>query len=228
MHPEVLAKLEEPFLNSTTASFINTVYDTINKKYRGLQIITISLFPEKEFTQGKKVAVLFDKNSIVAYGLNFIIESYPYKDMFKDQINTYIRTRGEIKLVDPHVHKMFCRNKTIVKDKEWRVFYFFHSFFDYMYPNELIYLWLDQLKQNLAIADNLRDNVLLDYIEVARENIWLQYYELDFKNGEIPEDHPWAWDKKTMLATLHLAATYFMNPDITQRGNNIYRRENDL
>ncbi|UWV79357.1 hypothetical protein NW072_04850 [Mycoplasmopsis felis] len=90
-----------------------------------------------------------------------------------------------------------------------------------MYPNELIYLWLDQLKQNLAIADNLRDNVLLDYIEVARENIWLQYYELDFKNGEIPEDHPWAWDKKTMLATLHLAATYFMNPDITQRGNNI-------
>ncbi|WP_322912713.1 hypothetical protein [Mycoplasmopsis felis] len=101
------------------------------------------------------------------------------------------------------------------------MFYFFHSFFDYMYPNELIYLWLDQLKQNLAIADNLRDNVLLDYIEVARENIWLQYYELDFKNGEIPEDHPWAWDKKTMLATLHLAATYFMNPDITQRGNNI-------
>lgn len=111
MHPEVLAKLEEPFLNSTTASFINTVYDTINKKYRGLQIITTSLFPEKEFTQGKKVAVLFDKNSIVAYGLNFIIESDPYKDMSKDQINTYIRTRGEIKLVDPHVHSRFVEIK---------------------------------------------------------------------------------------------------------------------
>ncbi|MCU9940342.1 hypothetical protein NW739_06805 [Mycoplasmopsis felis] len=54
MHPEVLAKLEEPFLNSTTASFINTVYDTINKKYRGLQIITIHLFSQKKNSHKEK------------------------------------------------------------------------------------------------------------------------------------------------------------------------------
>ncbi|TDV23500.1 HK97 family phage major capsid protein [Mycoplasmopsis mustelae] len=107
MHPTTLAALEEPFINSTTASFINTVYDTINKTYRGLQIITTSMYPDNTIATNKKVAVLFDKNAVASYGLSFVVENDPYKDMSKDQINTYIRTRGEIKLVDPHVHSRF-------------------------------------------------------------------------------------------------------------------------
>lgn len=70
------------------------------------------------------------------------------------------------------------------------------------------------LKLNLAISDDLRDETLLEYIEVAHKNIWTQYYELKLENDEVPSKHKWAWDRTTKLATLHLATTYFENPDV--------------
>lgn len=91
-----------------------------------------------------------------------------------------------------------------------------------MYPNEVIYEWLEQLKLNLSIADNNRDDILLDYIEIAHENIWTQYYELELDNeNKVPENHKWAYDLKTKLATLHLAAIYFSNPDINMEATNV-------
>ncbi|UWD34059.1 phage head-tail connector protein [Mesomycoplasma molare] len=91
-----------------------------------------------------------------------------------------------------------------------------------MYPSEEIYDWLDQIKINLSIADNQRDEILLDYIEIAHENIWTQYYELKLDDyGQIPKEHPWAYDLKTKLATLHLAAIYFSNPDTTNQAKDV-------
>ncbi|TDV23501.1 gp6-like head-tail connector protein [Mycoplasmopsis mustelae] len=90
-----------------------------------------------------------------------------------------------------------------------------------MWPNEVIYDWLQQLKQNLAIADDSRDDLLLDYIEIARENIWKQYYELETDENGIPDEHPWSWDLKTKLATLHLAALYVSNPDTNNIANSV-------
>lgn len=89
-----------------------------------------------------------------------------------------------------------------------------------MYPNQEIYEWLYALKLRLAISDDLRDELLLNYIEVAHKNIWTQYYELKLENNEIP-DHNWAWDKTTKLAVLHLAATYFENPDIVLQADKV-------
>ncbi|MCU9933030.1 hypothetical protein NWQ33_03885 [Mycoplasmopsis cynos] len=86
MHPEVLAKLEEPFLNSTTASFINTVYDTINKKYRGLQIITTSLFPEKEFTQGKNKRYYLTKIQLLLMDLISLLNQILIKICLKTKL----------------------------------------------------------------------------------------------------------------------------------------------
>ncbi|WGI36486.1 phage head-tail connector protein [Mesomycoplasma lagogenitalium] len=84
-----------------------------------------------------------------------------------------------------------------------------------MFLSETIFEWLEQLKSNLAIADNERDELLLDYIEIARKNIWTQYYELELNESEeVPELHKWSQDLKTKLATLHLAAIYVSNPDI--------------
>lgn len=90
-----------------------------------------------------------------------------------------------------------------------------------MYPNEEFYEWLESLKKNLAISDSYRDDILLEYIDVAHRNVWTQYYQLDLVNDLVPDDHDWAYDHVTKLATLHLAATYFSNPDEDKRGSNL-------
>ncbi|MCS4536742.1 hypothetical protein NXS15_01175 [Mycoplasma sp. CSL7475-4] len=81
--------------------------------------------------------------------------------------------------------------------------------------------WLYSLKLNLAITDNERDNELLELIDIAHVNIWTQYYELKLENGRVPELHPWAYDIITKRAVLHLAATYFMNPDVNMQGGSV-------
>ncbi|QJR43631.1 hypothetical protein HLA87_02430 [Mycoplasma miroungigenitalium] len=81
--------------------------------------------------------------------------------------------------------------------------------------------WLYSLKLNLAITDNERDAELIELIDIAHINIWTQFYELKLENDAIPSSHPWAFDNITKRATLHLAATYFMNPDINMQGSNV-------
>ncbi|UWD34060.1 HK97 family phage prohead protease [Mesomycoplasma molare] len=111
MHPDTLAKLEKPFLNNTTASFINAVYNPITKKYRGLQILTSTEYTDKEITKGKKPALLFNKASVCVYGLSFVINEDQYTDLSKDATNRYVKTRGEIKLIDPYINSRFIEVK---------------------------------------------------------------------------------------------------------------------
>lgn len=85
-----------------------------------------------------------------------------------------------------------------------------------MYPEELEHYadWLYSLKRNLAIVDDYRDDDLLEYISIAHRNIWTQYYLFKLlPNGRIPLDHDYSFDIITKRAVLHLAATYFSNPD---------------
>lgn len=89
-----------------------------------------------------------------------------------------------------------------------------------MYPKLEYYdEWLFQLKQNLAISDNSRDNILLDYLDIAHQNIWTQYLKLPLE--KFNWDHPLSFDKRVKLATIHLAASYFTNPDDTKQGQNV-------
>ncbi|CAT05195.1 Uncharacterised protein [Mesomycoplasma conjunctivae] len=84
-------------------------------------------------------------------------------------------------------------------------------------PQHPLYQWLIDFKYRNAIGTNLLDSIIIDYIEIARVNVWTQYYQLPLKelSGRyfIDDNHEWAWDLKTKMATLHLAATYHNNPD---------------
>lgn len=82
--------------------------------------------------------------------------------------------------------------------------------------------WLPLLKMRLSIADNFRDTILIDYLEIAHKNLWKNYYELKLDlDGNVPESHIWSKDTITKMATLHLAVTYFSNPDINLEATNV-------
>lgn len=78
--------------------------------------------------------------------------------------------------------------------------------------------WLRDYKLALAISDTLRDSVLWTYLELAREAIWTQYYGFELP---VDEFHDWARDSKTKMATIHLAVTYFSNPDINLEARDV-------
>lgn len=78
--------------------------------------------------------------------------------------------------------------------------------------------WLNDLKLRLAISDNVRNSLLLEYLQVSHENIWTQYYGFQLP---IDINHDWASDKTTKLATLHLAVTLFNNPDVNLEAQNV-------
>ena len=71
--------------------------------------------------------------------------------------------------------------------------------------------WLSILKLRLSLNDSLRDNILLDYLKISHENLWTNYYRLEW--NEDVESHPWFNDEKTKLAVIHLSVTLFSNPD---------------
>jgi len=82
--------------------------------------------------------------------------------------------------------------------------------------------WLADLKLRLSIADTIRDNILLEYLQIAHINIWKDYYRLSLNPAEeIPMENPWAQDSKTKMATLHLAVTFFSNPDINLEARDV-------
>ena len=82
--------------------------------------------------------------------------------------------------------------------------------------------WLPTLKLRLSISDSLRDQILLEYLKIAHVNLWQNYYELPLDiNNEVPTSHPWSDDSKTKLAVIHLAVTYYSNPDINLEATNV-------
>ena len=83
--------------------------------------------------------------------------------------------------------------------------------------------WLPSLKTQLAISelDTSRDDTLLSYLEIAHKNIWECFYRLNDFNSLNAIHHDWFSDAPTKLATLHLAATYFTNPDENVEAQNV-------
>ncbi|WGI36487.1 HK97 family phage prohead protease [Mesomycoplasma lagogenitalium] len=113
MHPDTLNHLTREFVKGQrNPGFINLYYtDKSKTAYRGVEIITSDSYPDSTIESGKKLAVIFDRQSIVAYGLTLTVATDPYKDMSRDITNTYVSTRGEVKLIDPHVNSRFIEVK---------------------------------------------------------------------------------------------------------------------
>ena len=83
-------------------------------------------------------------------------------------------------------------------------------------------LWLPTLKLRLSISDNLRDQILLDYLRIAHRNLFNNYYEIPFTvENALIEKHIWYDDEVTKMAVIHLAVTYFSNPDENMEATNV-------
>lgn len=81
-------------------------------------------------------------------------------------------------------------------------------------PQHPLSNWLFDFKKQNAISFDFKDEIILDYLELARKQIWTLYYGLKLEENQlIPDEHPWAWDLQTKWATIHLAATLHNNPD---------------
>lgn len=87
--------------------------------------------------------------------------------------------------------------------------------------NEFYKTWLPTLKLRLSLADNYRDTLLLEYLKIAHRNLWINYYEKELVNDEVPLSEKWATDEITKMATIHLAVTYFSNPDENLEATNV-------
>ncbi|WGI37036.1 hypothetical protein [Mesomycoplasma lagogenitalium] len=107
MHPDTLNHLTREFVNEQrNPGFINSQYDNKSgKRYRGVQIFTSDYYPDSTIESGKKLAVIFDKKSVLAYGLTLTVAS----DHRKQEI--YVSTRGEVKLIDPYIYSKFIEIK---------------------------------------------------------------------------------------------------------------------
>lgn len=89
--------------------------------------------------------------------------------------------------------------------------------------NKELYLkWLPDFKQRLAISDNYRDNLLIDYLYEAHKMLWDVYYELNLNTFDVDGAmHPWYSDTTTKLAVFHLAVTLYENPDENIQAQNV-------
>lgn len=87
------------------------LYDPVKRTYRGIQIIISDDFIDKTIETGKNVAAIFSKDALLAYGLTITVSENIYVDMGKDLSHKYVQTRGEIKLIDPHVNSRFIQVK---------------------------------------------------------------------------------------------------------------------
>ncbi|ENY69022.1 Putative phage prohead protein [Mycoplasmopsis bovigenitalium 51080] len=109
-HPDTLQHLElkwkEEILDARKA-----LYDPVKRTYRGIQIIISDDFVDKTIETGKNVAAIFSKDALLAYGLTITVSENIYVDMGKDLSHKYVQTRGEIKLIDPHVNSRFIQVK---------------------------------------------------------------------------------------------------------------------
>ncbi|MBN0919428.1 phage head-tail connector protein [Mycoplasma gypis] len=85
-----------------------------------------------------------------------------------------------------------------------------------MYYSEILDDWAQDAKISLAIIDEFRDTLLREYIEIAHRNILTQYCGYKLAVNEIPNlEDPVAFCLQVKQATIHLAATFLENPDIT-------------
>lgn len=87
--------------------------------------------------------------------------------------------------------------------------------------HELYIKWLPEFKQRIAISDNLRDNLLTDYLYIAHKNLWTRYYELPLLNDEPNIYHNWYSDTITKIAVFHLATGLYENPDEVFQSQNV-------
>ncbi|MCA8860371.1 phage prohead protein, partial [Mycoplasmopsis bovis] len=105
-HPDTLENLERRW-KADIVDARKTLYDPVARTYRGIPILISDDYPDSEIKEGKKVAAFFRKDALLAYGLTQTVSENIYSDMSKDQSHRYVQTRGEIKLIDPHVNSRF-------------------------------------------------------------------------------------------------------------------------
>lgn len=110
MHPDTLQTLETTWKTQITDAR-KALYDPVKRTYRGVQIIISDDYKDKELATGKNLAPIFPKDALLAYGLTITVSEDIYSDMSKDQVHKFVQTRGQIKLIDPHVNSRFIQVK---------------------------------------------------------------------------------------------------------------------
>ncbi|MCS4536741.1 phage prohead protein [Mycoplasma sp. CSL7475-4] len=110
MHPATLNALEIDWANGVDDAR-KKLYDPVARTYRGVPILISEDYTDKTIEKGKKVAAIFAKDSLLAYGLSITVAGDPYSELDKDMSVKIIQTRGEIKLIDPHVNSRYVEVK---------------------------------------------------------------------------------------------------------------------
>ncbi|QJR43630.1 phage prohead protein [Mycoplasma miroungigenitalium] len=110
MHPSTLNALEVDWAKGIDDAR-KKLYDPVARTYRGVPILISDDYPDDTIEKGKKVAAIFAKDSLLAYGLSITVAGDPYSELDKDMSVKIIQTRGEIKLIDPHVNSRYVEVK---------------------------------------------------------------------------------------------------------------------
>jgi len=103
MHPDTLTHLESEYFTNTNNNWAQ-IYDPVKRTFRGIQIIMVTIYPDKTITAGANVMIFWLKEALVAYGCTFITEDNGFGNMSQDQLQRFVRTRGQIKLCDPNLN----------------------------------------------------------------------------------------------------------------------------
>lgn len=103
MHPDVLTHLEKEYFSSGSTLW-KDIYNPVERKFRGIQIIMSPYMPDKEIAGGKNAMIFYLKSSIVAYGCSFVTQDSQFEMMSEDQNARFVRTRGQIKMCDPNLN----------------------------------------------------------------------------------------------------------------------------
>ena len=104
MHTDTLTALEEIYFNGTKMStLISQLYNPLTRTYRGIKINATTLYTGKN-TTGQHAVTFYLKSAVYAYGCSLVTIDDRTTSISEDQSKRFVRTRGEIKMCDPHLN----------------------------------------------------------------------------------------------------------------------------
>ncbi|MGY6172233.1 hypothetical protein ACW95P_02720 [Candidatus Mycoplasma pogonae] len=119
MHVETLQYLQTKIMFKNNLSIFEKLYDLKNNEYNGVKILTSFEYPFK-FDSFNKLwkkddipAAICHKKSFMIYGLEFEILDNKKYDKENDTYCKYVKTRGEVKMIDPFVNSKFLKIRDI-------------------------------------------------------------------------------------------------------------------
>lgn len=110
MHPDTFLHLAKQ-ADSTRPNITGDLFNFTEETFAGIPIITAGEYVDKTIATNKKVALLFNVKSVMAYGLDIAIVEDPYVDVSKGLINRFVGTYGDIRLVDPYIASRYLQIK---------------------------------------------------------------------------------------------------------------------